>query len=88
MRKLATGYIDYSYRQFIPVVMEDGVDFVNPMFLWISPIENKVEERRKELGSVSRNSPTHPHSPLLKAKTALQRRFSGGNTSDLHETRG
>ena len=75
---------------------KDMVDFVNPMFLWISPIENKVEGSRKRcsavgLGQAYSNTTNHrPGSPivLLKAKTALQRRFSGGSNSVLVNERG
>ena len=67
---------------------KSDVDFVNPMFLWISPIEDKVEGRRKLISnSLSPRNP--PDSPLLKAKTAIQRRFSaGGSTNDTINKRG
>ena len=78
-----------------------NVDFVGPLFLWISPIEAKVEGNRKNrpkltlpatnnvaTATAALTTPPIASSSLLKAKTALQRRFSGGNSSELLFKRG
>ncbi len=91
----------YTIPTALIVTMESNgnVDFVGPMFLWISPIEAKVEGKRKNRPKltlpVNNNVSTATAAPspvasssLLKAKTALQRRFIGGNSSDLLFKRG
>ena len=65
--------------------MEDNIDFVNPMFLWISSIESKFDEQK---GFPDRHSFVYPSSPLMRAKHAVQRKFSGGTAAEIHQRRG
>jgi hypothetical protein len=72
---------------------KDGIDFVNPIFMWLSPIEIKIEEASRA-GKTSKNiagsnaggsrplSVVAPSS-FLKAKSAIKRTFSGGNDTEF-----
>ena len=74
------------------------VDFVSPVFLWVSPMEAKLNAKRQEQKSKSATPITarsnslvvtvSPPSPLIRAKSALQKRMSGAVGDEVHRNRG
>ena len=69
----------------------DEIDLVDPLFMWLSPIEIRVEDaKRVNRRSLERpRSLVHQRSSLIRAKDAFKKTFSGRSSGrDLAKKKG
>lgn len=63
------------------------VDYVSPLFLWVSPVESRANPKRKYQNPKSRKIVVGVN-PLTRAKSALCKRMSGAVGVQVHRNRG
>lgn len=75
----------------------EQIDFVNPVFIWLSSIDPSSNNsspaatlpgrRSKPMAERPRSLLPAPSSPFLRAKTALKRTFSSGHYGEMSKAR-